>query len=122
MMQLMDLSGDKTVIKWNPDIAIVDNMMTQFATADRWCKFIQQDDLGRRCLLGALSVAMVGRPFQAEMYLGGRVHHRMVDEAVKRGFQRMTHFNDADATTRADIVDFLGCVRLRLEREASHAV
>lgn len=106
----------------DPDIAIVDNMMTQLATADRWCKFLQQDDLGRRCLLGALSVAMVGRPFQIEAYVGGGVHHRMVDEAVQRGFQYVTHFNNDAATTHADILDFLGCVRRRLEREECHAV
>lgn len=117
-------------------LVIVDQMVALFPTPDTFVKVVSAKDRDGRtvdasdpaacrfCLFGAkYNVGVRLREavglFSARIAIRdamAAVESALRDEAVARGFKHYVIFSEDESTTHADILDFLRCVRARLER------
>jgi len=93
------------------EVEIIDKILDILSTPDRWCK--DQRVKGQSfCLIGARTMVF------NEYSFGERTDHAKIkvawalrQEAVRRNFRGVVHFNDFWRTTHSDVIDFLMKVR-----------
>ena len=116
--------------KQNEAVALVGRMEDQLRDPARWCKGSMEEPNGARCLYGALNYAATGAATgHALMWGGGEgreaVHQAMSAAAAKRGHRNSAwpaiDFNNATATTHAELMAFLAEVKADI-LEKAHAV
>ena len=130
---------DDMSIRTKPEIALLDKMAQILAKPEHWCKsaMVSRNDRyadNQYCLYGALTLASYGMPICAGEYRSpkgyqfatseARAVHMAIanlaptppDDAVKE--RAGVYYNNADTTTHADILAFIGKVREHFEQEA----